>query len=95
MASRRTSAGRHDLLTGERTWHSGRRSAAVDANHDQRRADRAAVLCSAGSTRATTKWQEAIQLEKDLIKAVRSPLLYALRGRGAMAFGHFSPGDRS
>ena len=26
-------------------------------------------LCPAGSTRATTKWQEAVQLEKDLIKA--------------------------
>jgi hypothetical protein len=26
-------------------------------------------LCSAGSTRATTKWQEAVQLEKDLVKA--------------------------
>ncbi len=26
-------------------------------------------LCPAGSTRATTKWQEAIQLEKDLIRA--------------------------
>jgi integrase len=25
-------------------------------------------LCPAGSTRATTKWQEAVQLEKDLIK---------------------------
>ena len=26
-------------------------------------------LCPAGSTRATTKWQDAVQLEKDLIKA--------------------------
>src|SRR6185503_11810278 len=26
-------------------------------------------LCPAGSTRATTKWQEAVQLEKDLVKA--------------------------
>jgi integrase len=26
-------------------------------------------LCPAGSTRATTKWQEAVQLEKDVIKA--------------------------
>ena len=26
-------------------------------------------LCPAGSTRATTKWQEAVQLEKDLIRA--------------------------
>src|SRR5688500_10689487 len=25
--------------------------------------------CPAGSTRATTKWQEAVQLEKDVIKA--------------------------
>ncbi len=37
-------------------------------------------LCPAGSTRATTKWQEAVQLEKDLIKAALAGKLGAAAG---------------
>jgi integrase len=37
-------------------------------------------LCPLGSTRATTKWQEAVQLEKDLIKVALAGRLGAQQG---------------
>jgi hypothetical protein len=52
-------------------------------------------ICAAGSTRATTKWQEAVQLERNLIKAAFRRCCMLSRDEVPMAFRHFSPGDRS
>ena len=55
-------------MTGEGHGTLETRSALLDPDRRQRRVD-SATSVPAGSTHATTNWQEAVRLEKELIRA--------------------------